>query len=182
MIRFDSSQILSRVRVPAGFLMAGLFFYLSQPTRRSLWIGAGVAFLGILIRGWATGHIRKNDELTVTGPYAFTRNPLYFGSFIIGLGFCLAGARLEILSVFLISFVALYGNVMQQELDFLRQKFPEDYAKYAASVPLFFPRLIAGRVGAGRFSFKRYLKNREYQALLGFAGAVLVLFLKIQSG
>ena len=81
----DFGSILSRIRVPAGFLLAGLYFYFSQPKPQSHWSGGSLAFLGILVRALATCHIRKYDELTVTGPYAYTRNPLYFGTFVIGL-------------------------------------------------------------------------------------------------
>lgn len=179
MMEVELRLVLSRIRVPAGFLLAGVYFYFSEPTHTSLCIGGIMAFLGILLRAWATGHIRKNDELTVSGPYAYTRNPLYFGTFLIGLGFSLAGGNLSMLVIFLICFAALYGSVMQQEMDFLREKFSEDYACYQATVPLFFPRLWPGNTGPGRFSLKRYLLNREYQALLGFAAAIGLLMLKV---
>ena len=181
MMGFDLQSILSRIRVPAGFLLAGLYFYFSQPTPKSLWIGSTVAFLGILVRAWATGHIRKNDELAVTGPYSYTRNPLYFGTFIIGLGFSLAGANTLILVVFLVCFATLYGSVMQQEMDYLRGRFAGDYERYQVSVPLFIPRLWPKKLGKGRFSFRRYLQNREYQALAGFVTALGLLFLKIRT-
>ncbi len=174
-------MLLTRVRVPAGFLLAGLYFYFSQPTPKYLWIGGIIAFLGLLLRAWATGHIRKNDELAVAGPYAFTRNPLYFGSFVIGVGFSVAGGRLELLVVFLLCFAAVYGGVMQQERDFLRRKFPQQYSRYETTVPLFFPRLYGARPGEGRFSVQRYWNNREYQALLGFVAAIGVLILKIRT-
>src|SRR6476660_9023002 len=99
---FDPKPLLSRIRVPAGFVFAALYLYFSTPSSWSLWIGGSLAFVGIVIRAWATGHIRKNDELTVSGPYALTRNPLYLGSFIIGMGFSIAGGNLIIPAVFLI--------------------------------------------------------------------------------
>ena len=97
-------SFLSRIRVPVGFLLAGLFFYLAEPTWPSWLLGIGLAFLGMLLRAWATGHVRKNDQLAVAGPYAFTRHPLYLGSFVIGVGFSLAGGSLLMLVVFLICF------------------------------------------------------------------------------
>jgi protein-S-isoprenylcysteine O-methyltransferase Ste14 len=177
----DFRSILSRFRVPAGFLLAGLYFSFSQPTLQRFWAGGAVAFLGILIRGWATGHIRKNDELAVTGPYAYTRNPLYFGTFLIGLGFCLAGSSTYIWILFLTGFAMLYGSVMQQEMDYLKTKFADEYARYQAAVPLFFPSLCPCRLGQGRFSFRRYLQNKEYQALLGFVMALGLLLFKIRT-
>jgi protein-S-isoprenylcysteine O-methyltransferase Ste14 len=176
---FDPKALLSRVRVPAGFVFAALYLYFSRPSSQSIWIGGGLAFVGILIRAWATGHIRKNDELTVSGPYALTRNPLYLGSFVIGLGFSIAGGNLFIPAVFLACFAAIYAPVMQREMEYLKNKFPQEYEHYQATVPLFFPRLTPGRTGQGHFSFQRYMKHREYQALAGFVAAISFLILKL---
>ena len=105
--------ILTRLRVPAGFLLAGLYIWLARPTW-PLWLaGIALAFLGLLFRGWAAGHVRKNDQLAVSGPYAFTRHPLYLGSFVIGLGFSLPGSSLTILVLFLACFFLLYGPAMR---------------------------------------------------------------------
>ena len=86
---------IQRWRVPLGFLFAAVFMILAKPTPRALLIGAGVSVLGLAIRAWAAGHIRKNAELAISGPYAFTRNPLYLGSFLLGLGFTFASGRLK---------------------------------------------------------------------------------------
>ncbi|PYV92341.1 MAG: protein-S-isoprenylcysteine methyltransferase [Acidobacteria bacterium] len=177
---FSLPDLFSRIRVPVGFLLAGFYFYFSRPTWRGLFVGGSIAFLGLLLRGWATGHLRKDDQLAVTGPYAFTRNPLYFGSFLIGIGFSLAGRNPIILVVFLASFATLYGPVMQKEMNHVRRLFSEEYADYQKKVPLFFPRLWPHQRATGAFSFQRYLKNREYQALLGFLAAIGLLVLKIQ--
>lgn len=176
---FDPRALLSRVRVPAGFVFAALYLYFSTPSSRELWIGGSLAFVGIVIRAWATGHIRKNDELTVSGPYALTRNPLYLGSFIIGLGFSIAGGNLVIPAVFLVCFAAIYAPVMQREMEYLKRKFPGEYLRYQATVPLFFPRLTPANIGSGQFSFHRYMKHREYQALAGFVAAISFLILKL---
>ena len=169
----------ARIRVPAGFLLAGLYFYFSMPTWISLVYGTLVASLGLLIRAWATGHLKKNDELAMTGPYALTRNPLYLGSFIIGIGFSIAGRNTWIYVLFLVGFALIYGCTMDREMKHLRALFPEEYARYQNQVPLLFPRLRHLERGEGRFSLDRYRKNREYQALLGFLFAVLILMLKI---
>jgi len=178
---FDPKPLLSRIRVPAGFVFAALYLYFSTPSSRSLWIGGSLAFIGIVIRAWATGHIRKNDELTVSGPYALTRNPLYLGSFIIGMGFSIAGGNLIIPAVFLVCFAAIYAPVMQQEMDYLKHKFPREYECYQATVPLFFPGLTPEGMGQGDFSFHRYMKHREYQALAGFVAAISFLILKLHT-
>ncbi len=87
---------IQRWRVPLGFLSAAIFIVLARPTPRALLIGAGVSLIGLGIRAWAAGHIRKNAELATSGPYAFTRNPLYLGSFFLGLGFTIASGRWEL--------------------------------------------------------------------------------------
>jgi protein-S-isoprenylcysteine O-methyltransferase Ste14 len=176
---FDSREFVSRVRVPAGFVFAALYLYFSTPSIAGLWSGGSLAFVGIVIRAWATGYIRKNDELTVSGPYALTRNPLYLGSFIIGLGFSIAGGNLIIPLVFLVCFAAIYAPVILREKEYLKGKFPEEYLRYQAAVPLFFPRLTPKNMGHGKFSFRRYMKHREYQALAGFVAAISFLILKL---
>ena len=169
---------MPRVRVPAGFVLAALYFFYSNPSWESLLVGGSVALLGLIFRAWATGHIRKNDYLAVSGPYALTRNPLYFGSFLIGVGFSLAGRDVKILVVFLLSFALLYGPVMQREIETLRRLFGDQYGVYQKHVPLFFPRFQMP-AGLNGFSLERYLRNREYQALLGFVTALTVLAVKV---
>jgi protein-S-isoprenylcysteine O-methyltransferase Ste14 len=171
---------LSRIRVPAGFVLAAFYFYYSRPTPTALAIGALIGFAGLLVRAWATGHLRKNDQLAVTGPYAYTRNPLYFGSLLLGLGFCIAGRNLWILGAFLVGFTLLYGNVILQERGHLESLFPEEYNRYKKEVPLFFPRLKLEEKEKGQFRFDRYRKNREYQALLGFLAAMGLLIIKLK--
>jgi protein-S-isoprenylcysteine O-methyltransferase Ste14 len=173
-------NILSRIRVPAGFLLAGYYFYFSAPTWRRLVVGGTVAFLGVLIRAWATGYLSKNAQLAITGPYAFTRNPLYLGSFLIGIGFSLAGGSVVFFVVFLACFAALYGNAMRQEMKRLSALFPDEYARYRKNVPVFFPRLQSAQKGKGHFSFEQYLKNKEYLALAGFLAAMSLLILRIK--
>jgi len=179
-MNLDPKVVLSRIRVPAGFVFAALYLYFSTPSDQTLWVGGSLAFLGILIRAWATGHIRKNDELTISGPYALTRNPLYLGSFVIGLGFSIAGGNVFIPAAFLVCFAALYAPVIRAEVEYLKHKFPKEYERYQATVPVFFPRLTPGKMGQERFSLHRYLKHREYQALAGFLAAISFLILKLR--
>jgi protein-S-isoprenylcysteine O-methyltransferase Ste14 len=161
-------------------LLAGFYFYFSAPTWRGLAVGGTIAFLGLLIRAWATGHLSKNAQLAITGPYAFTRNPLYLGSFLIGIGFSLAGGNVIILVAFLACFAALYVNAMRQEMKQLSALFPDEYARYRKNVPVFFPRLQPVQEVKGHFSLEQYLKNREYLALAGFLAAMSLLILKIK--
>ena len=97
---------MQRWRVPLGFACAALFFLLAQARPATLIVGGLVALPGLALRAWATGHLRKNDALATTGPYAYTRNPLYLGSFVIGLGFTIAAGRLILGLVFAVLFLA----------------------------------------------------------------------------
>ena len=172
--------MISRIRVPAGFVMAILYFYVCQPTPLSLTRGCSIALLGIILRAWASGHLHKNQSMATSGAYAFTRNPLYLGSFIIGVGFCLVTRSYGITAVFVILFAATYIPVMQQEKEYLRSAFGSDYVQYEAGVPLFFPRLAPPKYSPGQFSFHQYLANKEYKALLGYFVALLLLLLKMK--
>jgi protein-S-isoprenylcysteine O-methyltransferase Ste14 len=164
--------------VPLGFLCAILFFLVARPRPVTLALGGAIAFLGLGLRAWASGHIRKNDKLAVSGPYAFTRNPLYLGSFIMGLGFTIAAGRLWLGLVFAALFLGIYLPVMRVEAATLLQIFGDDFRSYAGAVPLFFPRVTPWQ-GPGsteqRFDRSLYLRYREYQAAIGFLVAWFVL-------
>jgi hypothetical protein len=148
-----------------------------------------VAVCGLLVRAWASGHIRKNDALAVSGPYAYTRNPLYLGTFILGIGFTVAAAGSWLLfcllgSLFAALFLGIYLPVMRVEALTLATLFGKDYERYAAAVPLLFPRLTpydgAGDDNADnlKFDLSLYLRYREYRAALGLLVGWGVLALK----
>ena len=169
---------LIRFRVPAGFLLAGLYIWLAHPTW-PLWpVGIALALLGMLFRGWAAGHVVKNDRLAVSGPYSLTRHPLYLGSFVIGLGFSLAGSSLTILVLFLACFFLMYGPAMRDEEERLKHLFPARYPDYRKTVPFFLPTRWPASRGPSRFSLEHYRRNREYRVVLGFAGALGLLLWK----
>ncbi len=135
---------------------------------------------GLLIRALASGHVRKNEALATSGPYAYTRNPLYLGSLLMGLGFCVA-ARSWWVGVALVAMLfVIYLPVIRDEEAFLRRTFPE-FEEYARRVPQMLPRLTAGssaEKGRAGFSLDLYLKHREYNALLGAVGMMAVLVVK----
>ena len=167
--------------MPLGFLCAAVFLLLAKPTRTALLAGASVSLLGLLIRAWAAGHIRKNEELAVFGPYAFTRNPLYFGSFLLGLGFTIASGQLVLALLFVGLFVGIYYPVMRVEASTLAERFGSDYAMYKRSVPLFFPRLTPFREHDSlpmKFDRSLYFRYREYRAALGLVIAWGLLLIK----
>jgi len=171
---------MQRWRVPLGFACAALFFLLAQARPATLIVGGLVALPGLALRAWATGHLRKNDTLATTGPYAYTRNPLYLGSFVIGLGFTIAAGRLILGLVFAVLFLGIYVPVMRVETKTLEELFGKDYQDYAAAVPLFRPRVTAYRDGLAkaRFDPALYRRYREYQAAIGLVVAWLLLAIK----
>ncbi|MGA8440584.1 MAG: isoprenylcysteine carboxylmethyltransferase family protein [Candidatus Sulfotelmatobacter sp.] len=172
------SQIARRIRVPLGFLFAVLYLWLAQPSWRSMMLGTIWIVPGLLIRALASGHVRKNESLATSGPYAYTRNPLYLGSLLIGLGFAVAARSWGVGGALVVMFFAIYVPVIRDEEAFLRQTFPE-FEEYAQRVPRMFPRLkrASGEDSAG-FSVELYLKHREYNALLGAVGMMAVLILR----
>ena len=155
--------------MPLGFLCAAVFILFARPRPATLIAGAAVSLVGVLLRAWASGHIRKNDALAVSGPYAYTRNPLYLGSFILGLGFTIGSGRWWLGILFAALFLGIYLPVMRVESATLAQLFGESFQAYASKVPLFLPRLTPYRAGTTRVTFDSglYLRYREYRAALG---------------
>jgi protein-S-isoprenylcysteine O-methyltransferase Ste14 len=172
--------VATRLRVPLGFVFAAGYLGFARPAW--LWIAAGCVPIvaGILVRAAAAGHIRKNRELTTTGPYAYTRNPLYLGSVLIAAGFVIAARNPWIALAALAMFVAVYVPVIRAEERYLAVQFA-GYTEYAAQVPRLLPRLGPYRKdeGNGGFSRELYLKHREYNAALGSALMIGALILKM---
>jgi len=172
---------VQRWRVPLGFLCAALFFLFSRPRPLTLAIGGAIALPGLAVRAWATGHLRKNDALATTGPYAYTRNPLYLGSFLLGVGFTVASGRWFLGIIFAVLFLGIYVPVMRVESATLAELFGESYRRYVKAVPLFLPRLSPYRKGTKdtvRFDPGLYKRYREYRAAIGLIIAWALLALK----
>lgn len=170
------SRIARRIRVPLGFVFAGVYIWLARPVWWSIGVGALVALSGVLIRALASGHVRKNEELTTSGPYGYTRNPLYLGSIVIAIGFAIAARSVWIGAVLVVLFLAIYLPVIRSEEEFLRGKF-SNFDDYVARVPRLLPRLTSASKEGGSFSRELYMKHREYNALIGtllMVGALIV--------
>jgi len=178
----DWQRIAKRIRVPLGFAFAVLYVALARPSAVSIAAGAAVAAVGVLIRALASGNVRKNEQLAMTGPYAYCRNPLYLGSIVIGVGFALAARRWEIAVALAAMFAAIYLPVIRGEEAWLGAHFA-DYPEYARQVPRLFPRFTPARIGisgdGGGFSRELYLKHREYNALIGSLVVVAILIAKL---
>ena len=169
---------MQRWRVPLGFLCAALFLFFAQPTVGTLLVGAIVAVPGLALRAWASGHLRKNETLATTGPYGFTRNPLYLGSFIMGLGFTIAAGRALLVLIFIIMILGIYLPVMRVESQTLSELFGKKYQRYANEVPLFWPRFSPYRQNEVEFDRSLYLRYREYRAAVGIVIAWALLAAK----
>jgi protein-S-isoprenylcysteine O-methyltransferase Ste14 len=170
---------MQRWRVPLGFACAALFFLLARPTPLTLLTGAIVAAPGLALRAWASGHLRKNESLATGGPYAYTRNPLYLGSFLLGLGFTIASGRWFLVIVFAAMLLGIYLPVMRVESQALAELFGERYRRYADRVPSFLPKLSPYRdESATSFDSGLYLRYQEYRAALGALAAWVLLALK----
>jgi protein-S-isoprenylcysteine O-methyltransferase Ste14 len=168
------ADAVAKLRVPGGFILVAAFLWLSAPSPTSLAIGLPVSILGLLLRGWAAGHLEKNTTLADGGPYAYVRNPLYIGTLLTAAGLVIASRRWELGLLFAVVFLLIYLPVVELEEQHLRKLFPE-YAGYAQRVPKLLPRF--GGNSTKRFRWPVYMKNQEYQALLGFlAGAAVLIF------
>ena len=166
--------MIQRLRVPMGFAIAAAVLYLAKPTGILILAGLPVALLGVILRAMAAGVIRKDATLTTSGPYAWTRNPLYLGSFLLGLGFAvMSGSWLAAALIILPSFV-IYPNVISNEEAHLQRLFPDRVPRVLREGAAVFPTLSIRSEAS--FSLKQYLANREYQTALGF-GAMLAIFI-----
>jgi len=169
------ADFVARLRVPCGFVLVAAFAWFSHPDARSLACGLPVSLIGLALRAWAAGHLAKNQALASSGPYAYTRNPLYLGTLLVAAGLALASRSAGLGALFAAVFLGIYLPVIELEQQHLRSLFP-DYDAYAARVPVLLPRMTP--TGEPRaFQWALYVKNREYQAAAGFlAGALFLLW------
>jgi protein-S-isoprenylcysteine O-methyltransferase Ste14 len=174
-------RVARRIRVPLGFVTAGLYLFelwRRAPHPAAVAWSLALVVPGLWLRAYASGYVKKNQELTTTGPYAHTRNPLYLGSILMAAGFALALLSWPVGLVLAIGFLVIYVPVIASEERFLRATFP-GFDDYCGRVPRLVPRITPARGpgddGSGHFSFALYLKHREYNALLG----VMLLYLSL---
>jgi protein-S-isoprenylcysteine O-methyltransferase Ste14 len=171
------ADFVARLRVPCGFVLVAAFAWFSHPDARSLALGLPVSIAGLLVRAWAAGHLAKNQTLAASGPYAYTRNPLYLGTLLVAAGLAVSSRSVGLGMLFAAVFLCIYLPVIQLEQQHLHSLFPE-YAAYAARVPALLPRMTPGTGEAQAFRWALYVKNREYQAAAGYLVGVLVLLWK----
>src|SRR5262245_18593472 len=149
----DAAALFARWRVRLGYVLAIFVLWFARPTPRSIVIGALVGTAGLVIRAYAAGYLHKQSVLTVTGPYGYTRNPLYLGSSIVALGAGIATRSWISGAILVVYFALVYAVVMRREENELFIQHGEAFRVYANAVPLFFPRMTPANLGAaGNFS------------------------------
>jgi protein-S-isoprenylcysteine O-methyltransferase Ste14 len=172
-------RTVQRIRVPLGFIFAAVFLIFARPTVTTLVAGGTISVMGLLIRAWSSGHIRKAQRLAVSGPYAFTRNPLYLGSLIMGVGFSIAAGVWWLALLFAILFIGIYLPVMRVEAEDMRRIFSGEFDAYEANVPMLIPRVTPWKKTGEAFDLRLYLQYREYRAAIGVAAGLAVLVAKM---
>ena len=165
-----------RWRVRVGYLAGVAAFWFARPQMEWLFSGAGVAILGLIVRGYAAGHLRKHQQLATSGPYAYTRNPLYLGSVLLAVGFCLASHSWVSTAILAAYLAVFYPAVIEREEGELKALYGAAFAEYAARVPAFWPRMFPGTHSIERFSWTLYRQNREYEATAGLVVALAILW------
>ena len=173
-------RVAKRIRVPMGFAFTFVFLFLARPTGRTLAASVLLVAPGLWLRAYASGYVRKNAELTTSGPYGYTRNPLYLGSMLIAFGFGAASANWWLVGCLAALFGAIYVPTIQGEEEYLRERFA-GFDQYAAEVPRLLPRFRAARSSQAKGGFSRalYFQHREYNPLMGAGAVYLALALRL---
>jgi protein-S-isoprenylcysteine O-methyltransferase Ste14 len=167
----DAVEWIARRRVTLGFACGAIAAWLARPTSASMIVGLAVAAIGEALRIWAAGHLEKGREVTMTGPYRFTRHPLYHGSAIMGLGLAIAAHSVSVAVLVLGYLGVTLAAAISREEEHLTEKFGAAYPAYRDGLT---------RGEARRFSIRRAAKNREYRALIGFFVAFALLALRLR--
>lgn len=171
---------VSRHRIVTSAAFGVLFLALAQPTPRSLLMGLPIVILGEVLRTWSSGYIRKDHALATDGPYSLTRNPLYLGNFLLGLGFCVMANRWPVMAAFLAVFALIYDATIEDEEQKLLKKFGDVFSLYCREVPRFFPRLTGWRPAPFRWELVK--KHREFHTWAAVAGVLVVVIAKMWWG
>lgn len=171
---------LHKHRIKAGLLFSIVCFFIADPTKKTFFIGLPIVLIGLIMRAWAAGHILKGSYLIVSGPYSFSRHPLYIGSFLIGLGFTIISNSFYFLLCFLIYFMLFYPGAILKEEEGLNNKFNKSFLIYRAYVSSFISKekkwYLPGKFS--RFKFSLFLHNREYNLIIAIIIILGLLYLK----
>ena len=168
----------SRLRVPLGYAAGLVVLVLARPSPLPLAVGLAVAAAGEAVRIWASGHIEKTRSLATGGPYAHSRNPLYFGSITMALGVAIASASPWVILALVVYLVAFYPSAIRSEAAYVSGRFPQEYEQWSHAVPLFVPRLTPAGPRRSRFEWRRVAMNKEWRTALAVPAVALLLFLR----
>jgi protein-S-isoprenylcysteine O-methyltransferase Ste14 len=173
------NKINSKTIVLYGTIALLVIF--ADPTWASCFFGFILVLAGEAVRFWATGHLRKNEELTTSGPYAHLQSPLYLGSFIVGTGLCLMALNPVIWIIgSLVFFVSYIPRKQRKEWGRLEERFGEEFLKYKNSVPYFIPRPDPYPDGSKHlWSFAQSIENTEHQTALSVLVVALLVFVRL---
>ena len=172
-------NLVSHNRIWVSAFIGLLFFAVARPTLLSMGIGVPVVLLGEAIRVWSSGHIVKNDSLTMTGPYRLTRNPLYLGNFFLGLGFVVMAGLPVMVLIFVPIFFFIYNATIAEEEKFLAARYGDAFKEYQRTVPRFFPKMTLAALSTDRFSWSLVKKHREVNTWLAILAGVLLFLFKM---
>jgi len=177
----DFAAWAARLRVPLHFLLAAVLSWLARPTPLLLAAGAALVGLGLLVRGWAAGHLCRESPVTVSGPYAYLRHPLYLGSALILAGFAVASGELFFGLIVVAYFLIVFVPVMRREERERRAGAAELYAAYAAQVAALWPRIRPAQLEGVRrkFAWQQFSRNREWRAAAGCVLLLALLYMKM---
>jgi len=180
-------DLITKRRVLMSWLFGLVFVLFSTPPPTVpsktallyLIIGLEIALLGEALRVWASGYLYKDESLAINGPFSYTRNPLYLGSFLIGFGFCFASAQPLLFIAFILFFCVVFIQTIKSEEFALEQKFSGEFAQYKGKVPVFIPSLKAYETNVlTEFSWPQVKKNKEYMAVIGVLAVALYLVIR----
>lgn len=170
-------EVYIRYRSFVGMVALVVVLYLSEPSAISIGIGFFFIVFGMAFRAWSAGYISKNKELATKGPYELTRNPLYFGSFLLGLGIAIGGDNLYSYLIFLVYYFSFFPFLMIIEHRRLKKQFGEKYKKWYKTSNSFFPKIK--KVKQFNFNISYYMKNKEYKGLYFSFFIIAIYILKV---
>lgn len=171
-------NLLKDYRIQFGYLLFVIFIVFATFNTLYFTVGAILSILSLIWRFWASGYISKNSALTIGGPYRYCRHPLYWGNFLMGLGFSLMCGKIIFVLVFILFFLTAYFPLMKDEEKKLIGIFGDRYLNYIRDVPMFVPFWSKTTGDPVPFSLERVLKNKEYRAWFGFFIFLVGLLIK----
>ncbi len=170
-------ELFIKYRAFVGILCLIALLYLAEPTPTSIAIGFFLSIAGMFFRAWASGYINKDTQLATKGPYSLTRNPLYFGNFILGLGIAVAGDNIYSYAIFLAYYFLFFPFLMIREHKRLKKKFSAEYETWAKDSHSFFPKFK--KVKGRDFNISFYMQNKEYRVLYFSLFTFAIMILKV---